>query len=137
MVSRWCRLIDPKATMYSVTRRLICIVAHSTGFVGELELTELLGKIHSDPARPTVTPYKTTYYSKEWGLCLPDIVKRGLQPGKYKVVIRASYKKECVPYAEAFITGTETRELLLTSYICHPSMANNETSGMVVWSCGG
>ena len=67
---RWyldeCRLIDPKGNdVFSYEETNLHCVAHSTGFVGELELTELLGKIHSDPARPTVTPYKTTYYSKE------------------------------------------------------------------------
>lgn len=94
-----------------------------------LSLEELLPHLHSLPDLPDAIPYVTSYYNKTWGFCISDNVKKELKPGTYSVQIDTEFVDGGVPYAEVVLEGESKKEILLTSYICHPSLANNELSG--------
>jgi len=81
---------------------------------------------------PDAIPYVTSYYKKDWGFCLSENEKNTLPQGKYKAYINSRFEKSHLEIAEAVIKGKSKKEILFSSYICHPSMANNELSGPVL-----
>jgi len=94
-----------------------------------LSREELQPHLHSLPDLPDAVPYATSYYSRSWGFCVSENVRRSLPPGMYRAVIDSSFIDGGVPFAECSLPGESDREILLTSYLCHPSLANNELSG--------
>ncbi|MBV9818701.1 MAG: DUF4910 domain-containing protein [Solirubrobacterales bacterium] len=108
------------------------VVSHSRPVHAHLSLDELQGHLHSLPAQPDAVPYRTSYYEDAWGFCLADRVRRGLLDGTYEVMVDAALGPGRVEVGEIVVPGTTDREVLFSTYCCHPSMANNELSGPVV-----
>jgi len=114
------------------------IVGYSKPMKKRLTKKELLNKIYSLPAQSDAIPYVTSYYKKDWGFCTTDIVRKLIvknysKNDKFDVLIDTSFKKNgCLQYGEYFIKGKTSKEIIISTYICHPSMANNELSGPIV-----
>lgn len=114
------------------------IVGYSKPIKKKLKKNDLLKKIYSLPSQPDAIPYVTSYYKKDWGFCTTDLVKRSiikdyLKNDEFEVVIDSSFKKKgFLQYGEYLLKGKKENEIIISTYICHPSMANNELSGPIV-----
>ena len=97
-----------------------------------LNLENLQKNLFSLPNQPNAVPYVTSYYKKDWGFCISHNQRKKLKKGIYKVVIKSKHFKGLMNYGEVLIPGKTKKEIFLSTYICHPSMANNEVSGLSV-----
>jgi aminopeptidase-like protein len=108
------------------------VVSYSTGVDITLDRAELERHLHSLPEQPELIPYRTSYYRESWGFCLPHRLRQSLPEGRYRVRIDAELFAGTLSYGELFLPGTSEREVLFSTHICHPSLANDNLSGLVV-----
>jgi len=108
------------------------LVGYSIPFKGTVSLNELKKHLYTIPDQPNAIPYITSYYEERWGFCLSQDQFNALESGNYKVVINSTLSKGELNYGELLIKGKSDKEIFLSTYICHPSMANNELSGIAV-----
>lgn len=108
------------------------VVNYSQPIDRYLSLGELKPHLHSIESLPTAVPYITSYYKRTWGFCLPHEKLQSLKPGQYHARIDSEFVDGGVPFGSCLLPGESSKEILLTSYLCHPSLANNELSGPLV-----
>lgn len=108
------------------------VVAYSTPMDRVLTLDELRPHLHSLPDKPDWIPYRTSFYERNWGFCLADRVRRGLPSGRYRVVIRARLAAGALSIGEFKHRGANDDEILVFAHTCHPSLANDNLSGIAV-----
>lgn len=108
------------------------IIGYSTPIHDIVSREKLLEHIHTQPDQPDLIPYITSYYKERWGFCMSENQKKTLTDEKYRVEIDSSFKDGSLTYGDLLIPGESEKEILITTYLCHPSMANNELSGPAV-----
>jgi aminopeptidase-like protein len=117
------------------------LIGYSVQINKILKKKKLFKNIYSLPKQPKAIPYIVSYYKKYWGFCINHnqkifFEKRYKDDDKFKVVIKSNFKKRgSLTYGELVIPGKSKKEILVSTYVCHPSMANNELSGPIVSLC--
>jgi len=117
------------------------LVGYSRPISKIIKKAELIKNIYSIKNQPNAIPYITSYYKKRWGFCLSHndknkILRNYKKNDKFKINIKSNFNhKGNMNYGELLLKGESTDEILISTYVCHPSMANNELSGPIVSMC--
>lgn len=110
------------------------LLNYSTPVHTTLPLEALQPHLFSLPDQPDLIPYKTSYYEENWGFCLTHRQRQALPEGDYEVFIDSSLEDGSLSYGELLIPGESETEILFTAHLCHPSLANDNLSGISVIS---
>jgi len=130
---REARITAPDGEVVADYGRLnLHLVAYSVPFRGRVSLEDLRPHLHSLPDRPTLVPYRTAFYEEAWGFCLVHARRERLRPGLYDVVVDTSLEPGTLTLGEIVLPGETPDEVLVSAHTCHPSLANDNLSGMVV-----
>lgn len=108
------------------------ILNYSIPYQGYLKLEDLKKHLYSLPDQPDLIPYRTSYYARNWGFCLSHRQLQSLEEGIYEVLIDSTLEAGHLTYGELLIPGMSDEEFLLSTHICHPSLANDNLSGIVL-----
>jgi len=108
------------------------IVNYSIPVEKDVDLGELNQHLHSLPQQPDAIPYVTSYFDPSWGFCITENKRKQLKDGIYSVKVDSIIQDGSLSYADLLIKGASEKEILISTYTCHPSMANNELSGPVL-----
>jgi len=108
------------------------VVSYSVPVRRRMRLSELRQHLFTVPDQPDVIPYRTSYYKEDWGFCLPHRQLEQLPDGEYEVYIDSTLENGSLTYGELCIPGTSREEVLISCHVCHPSLANDNLSGISV-----
>ncbi|MEW6298838.1 MAG: DUF4910 domain-containing protein [Thermodesulfobacteriota bacterium] len=108
------------------------VVNYSVPFKGKLTLDRLKSHLFTLPDRPRWIPYRTSYYQETWGFCLSHEQLLQMEDGEYEVLIDASLEDGHLTYGEYYLPGQTPDEVLLSCHICHPSLCNDNLSGIAL-----
>jgi len=108
------------------------VLNYSTPVHARMSLSELKPHLFSIPEKPDLVPYRTSYYAENWGFCLSHNQLTRLKEGTYEVVIDSSLTKGSLTYGELFLEGDSEDEVLISTHVCHPSLCNDNLSGIAV-----
>lgn len=128
------RLTAPDGSVVAdIKEHALHLLGYSTPVDCKLSLEELQAHLYSLPEQPDAIPYMTSYYKERWGFCITDRARQALQPGLYHAQIDSTLDPAgSLTYGELVLPGESEKEVFISTYVCHPSMANNELSGPVV-----
>ena len=115
-----------------IRRHNLHLVGYSVPVRARMPLADLQPHLHSLPERPEWIPYRTSYWRETWGFCLAHAERERLPEGEYEVCIDSTLADGALTYGECFLPGEEDAEVLLSCHVCHPSLANDNLSGIVV-----
>jgi aminopeptidase-like protein len=108
------------------------VVNYSVPVCGKFPLSELRHHLHTIPEHPDWIPYRTSYYKETWGFCLSHREMLALEEDEYEVCIDSSLEDGSLSYGECYLPGRSTEEVLISCHVCHPSLANDNLSGLTV-----
>ena len=106
-------------------------------FIKKLTLDELKQHLFTLPEHPDWIPYRTSYYKDNWGFCISHNQLQSLPEGEYEVFIDSSLEPGHLSYGELFIQGETSEEMLFSCHVCHPSLCNDNLSGIALTSLPG
>ena len=118
------------------------VMGYSTPIHKKIKLSELLEFVYTEPGQPEVIPYVTSYYKERWGFCMSEVQKQEIlrsykQDDEFEICIDSTLQDGSLTYGEIIIrpeiqSDVAEKEIFFSTYICHPSLANNEVSGPVL-----
>jgi aminopeptidase-like protein len=108
------------------------VVGYSVPVRARLTLADLREHLHTLPDRPAWIPYRTSYWKETWGFCLSHDRLASLEEGEYEVCIESSLEDGHLTYGELVVPGETDEEVLISTHVCHPSLANDNLSGIAV-----
>ncbi len=108
------------------------VLNYATPVRAVLPLEELKKHIYTLPDQPDLVPYRTSYYEERWGFCMSHRALQALPPGDYTAVINSTLADGSLTYGEHVVAGASEDEVLLSAHICHPSLANDNCSGLAL-----
>ena len=108
------------------------LVNYSTPIAAPMPLAELRPHLHTLPDRPDWIPYRTSYYAESWGFCLSQRQLEAMPDGEYEVRIDSTLAPGHLTYGELVLPGESEDEILISSHVCHPSLADDNLSGIAV-----
>ena len=108
------------------------VVNYSAPVRKRVTLEELRAHLHTLPDHPAWVPYRTSYYKEDWGFCMSHQQAAGLEPAEYDVCVDATLAPGSLSYGELLVPGASSDEILFSTHVCHPSLANDNLSGMAV-----
>ncbi len=108
------------------------VVGYSVPVRAHMTLEELGRNLHTLPEQPDWIPYRTSYYAERWGFCLAYNDLLGLSEGEYEVCVDSSLEHGHLTYGELYLRGDSDEEILLHTHVCHPSMCNDNLSGIAL-----
>jgi aminopeptidase-like protein len=108
------------------------VMGYSVPVRRRMSLSELREHLFSLPERPDWIPYRTSYYSENWGFCLTHSQLEGLTEGGYEVCIDSSLTDGHLTYGECVLPGQVSDEVLISAHVCHPSLCNDNLSGLTI-----
>jgi aminopeptidase-like protein len=127
----WIRAPDG-ARVLDAAESNLHVLNYSTGIRARLPLRELRRHIFTLPDQPDLIPYRTSYWVERWGFCMRHRDLDRLPEGEYEICIDAEHKDGQMSYGEHVLPGRSDREFLLSAHVCHPSLANDNCSGLAV-----
>jgi aminopeptidase-like protein len=108
------------------------VLGYSKPVHGVFSRSELARHVHTLPDQPDLIPYRTGYYADDWGFCLPDRLWQSMTDESYRVDIDSDLSPGAMTYGEFFVPGETPGEVLITCHVCHPSLANDNLSGIAI-----
>lgn len=108
------------------------VMNYSVPIHQKISRDELEGHLHSIPEHPDWIPYRTTYYNETWGFCLRHSTREALRDAEYEVCIDSELAPGHLTYGELLVPGESEREVLISTHVCHPSLANDNLSGLTI-----
>jgi aminopeptidase-like protein len=124
---------DPAGNkIVDIARHNLHLVNYSAPFKGRLPLAELRQRLFSLPDRPDWIPYRTQYFKEDWGFCLSHTQLQSLPEGHYEVCVDTTLAPGSLSFGECVLPGSSAEEVLISAHVCHPSLANDNLSGIAV-----
>jgi aminopeptidase-like protein len=108
------------------------VLNYSVPMRARMDLSALKPHLFSIPERPTLVPYRTSYYAENWGFCISHDQLTSLKEDEYEVIIDSELSQGSLTYGELLIRGESEQEVLISTHICHPSLCNDNLSGIAV-----
>lgn len=105
------------------------VLGYSVPVHQKISREELMEHIYTQPEQPDWIPYVTSYYKERWGFCMTERQKQQMTDDEYEVCIDSTLEDGSLTYGELIVPGETDEEIFFSTYLCHPSMANNELSG--------
>jgi aminopeptidase-like protein len=126
-------VIDPKgAKIIDFKKSNLHVLNYSMPIRKKMSLEKLKPHLHTLPDQPDLIPYLTSYYKEDWGFCMSHNQFQKLEEGEYEVCIDSSITDGYLTYGEYFLKGQVEDEVLISCYLCHPSLCNDNLSGVVL-----
>lgn len=108
------------------------VLNYSAPIHQKVSLEELKKHLFTLPDQPDLVPYRTSYYRETWGFCMTHHQWMSLQEGEYEVFVDSTLEDGSLTYGECFLPGETDREVLISCHVCHPSLCNDNLSGLAV-----
>ena len=130
----WIKNTRTKEKIVDYNRNNLHLINYSSSFDGIISSKKLIKNLYFHPKIKDAIPYKTSYFQKNWGFCVNHHTYQKIlkSTDKFEVKVKTNFKKGNLVYGEKLIKGKSNQEILISTYICHPSMANDNLSGLIM-----